>query len=119
MAYRIEYADGLRGTMFLMEGLVSDITAAARIADRPDPLSLLFYLGSGHHMQPNFFNPLCHHIEELIVNNRPPYPVERTLLTTGLSGAGVESLWLGEKPLATPHLNISYQVTEASTYRRT
>jgi hypothetical protein len=119
VAYRIEYADGLRGTMFLMEGLVSDITAAARIADRPDPLSLLFYLGSGHHMQPNFFNPLCHHIEELIVNNRPPYPVERTLLTTGLSGAGVESLWLGEKPLATPHLNISYQVAEASTYRRT
>jgi len=119
VAYRIEYADGLRATMLLLEGLVSDITVAARMTGRPQPLSLLFYLGSGHGMQPNFFNPLCHHIEDLILTGRSPYPVERTLLTTGLSGAGVESLWRGEELLDTPHLGIRYQVDETSTYRRT
>ena len=119
VAYCIEYADGLRATMLLMEGLVCDITAAARIAGRPDPLSLLFYLGSGHGMQPNFFNPLCHHIEDLILTGRSPYPIERTLLTTGLSGSGVTSLWKGEMPLATPHLDICYRVDETSTFRRT
>lgn len=118
VAYRIDYADGLRSTMLLLEGLVQDITAAARLADRPDPLSVLFYLGHGHGMQPNFFNPLCRHIEDLIVTGRPPYPVERTLLTTGLSIAGVESLWRGER-LDTPHLDIRYRVGATSTFRRT
>ncbi|MBQ42198.1 MAG: hypothetical protein CME15_07025 [Gemmatimonadetes bacterium] len=117
VAYRIEYTDGLKGTMFLVEGLVRDITAAVRLAERQDPLSLLFYLGAGHEMQPNFFNPMCHHIENLIVHGTPPFPIERTLLTTGLGIAGVTSLWREEK-LATPHLDIHYLVDPSSTFRR-
>ena len=117
VAYRIEYTDGLKGTMFLVEGLVRDITAAVRLADRQDPLSLLFYLGAGHEMQPNFFNPMCHHIENLIVHGTPPFPIERTLLTTGLGIAGVTSLWREEK-FATPHLDIRYLVDPSSTFRR-
>ncbi|MCZ6873316.1 MAG: hypothetical protein O7G88_07250, partial [bacterium] len=119
VAYRFEYADGLRATMLLLEGLVHDITIAARLKNQPDPLSLLFYLGSGHGMQPNFFNPLSHHIERMIATGQSPYPVERTLLTTGLTAAGIESLWLGQKALATPHLAIDYQVGRESTFWRT
>ena len=119
VAYRIEYVDGLRATMFLLEGVVRDITAAARITGQQEPLSVLFYLGGGHDMQPNFFNPLCHHIENLIATGQPPYPIERTLLTTGLSGAGCESLFQGETRLETPHLDIHYQVADTSTFQRT
>ena len=119
VAYRFEYADGLRATMLLMEGLVSDITVAARLKNQSEPLSLLFYLGSGHDMQPNFFNPLSHHMENMILTGQAPYPVERTLLTTGLTAAGIESLWLGQKPLKPPHLAISYQPERESTFRRT
>jgi len=119
VAYRIEYADGLRATMLLMAGLVKEMTVAARLQESADLFSLLFYLGAGHEMQPNFFNPLCHHIERMMLTGHPPYPIERTLLTTGLTAAGVESLWRGEQKLATPHLNIDYQVDEASTFRRT
>lgn len=118
VAYQLEYADGLRGTMLLLPGLVQDITAAARIAGQADPLSVLFYLGGGHNMQPNFFNPLCHHIEKLMADGSVPYPIERTLLTTGLSIAGVESLFQDGAKVATPHLDISYQVGESSTYAR-
>lgn len=119
VAYRFEYADGLRATMLLLEGLVSDITVAARLKDQSEPFSLLFYLGSGHGMQPNFFNPLSRHMEEMILTGQPPYPVERTLLTTGLTAAGVESLWRGQKRLETPHLAIQYQANRESTFRRT
>jgi hypothetical protein len=119
VAYRFEYADGLRASMLLMEGLVHDITAAARLKNRRDPFSLLFYLGSGHGMQPNFFNPLCFHMERMIATGKPPYPVERTLLTTGLTAAGIESLWRGQKRLDTPHLAIKYRTGEESTFRRT
>src|SRR5689334_3406826 len=44
VAYRIEYADGLRATMLLLNGLVSDFTVAARLKGRAEPLSTLFYL---------------------------------------------------------------------------
>lgn len=118
VAYLVEYRDGLRATMLLMQGLVQDFTVAARLKGDDDPFSLLFYLGSGHQMQPNFFNPLCRHIEGLMLEGASPYPIERTLLTTGLSIAGVESLYRGEK-LDTPHLDIAYQVGEESTFRRT
>ena len=118
-AYRYQYADGLRATILLIEGLVDDITVAARLKGQREPFSQLFYIGSGHHMQPNFFNPLVHHIEHLITTGQTPYPVERTLLTTGLTAAGVESIWLGQKPLETPHLDIQYQPRRESTFRRT
>ena len=119
VAYRFEYADGLRATMLLMEGLVQDITVAARLKNQQDPISLLFYLGYGHEMQPNFFSPLSHHMERMIATGTPPYPIERTLLTTGLAAAGIESLWQREKRMDTPHLDVQYQVSEESTFRRT
>ena len=119
VAYRFEYADGLRATMLLGQGITRDITAAVRIKNERDPLSTLFYLGKGHDTQPNFFNSLCHHMEQMILTGQPPYPVERTLLTTGLTAAGVESLYQGEKRLETPHLAIQYQVGKESTFRRT
>ncbi len=44
VAYRFEYADGLKATMLLMNGLVSDFTFAARLKGQSEPLSTLFYL---------------------------------------------------------------------------
>jgi hypothetical protein len=67
----------------------------------------------------NFFSPLVHHMEELFVSGKSPYPVERTLLTTGLTAAGVESLFLKGAKVETPHLAIKYQPTKESTFWRT
>ena len=44
VAYRFEYADGLKATMLLMNGLVGDFTFAARLKGQAEPLSTLFYL---------------------------------------------------------------------------
>ena len=44
VVYRFQYADGLKATMMLMNGLVDDFTFAARLKGRPQPLSTLFYL---------------------------------------------------------------------------
>ena len=43
-AYRIEYADGLKATMLLLEGLASPFHYAARIKGRKEILSTYFYL---------------------------------------------------------------------------
>lgn len=119
LAYRIEYVDGLRSTMLLANGLVGDITVAARLAGRPETFSTQMYLGADHGMQPHNFDPLVWHIELFLTSGKPSQPIERTLLTTGLVAAGVDSLANGGKPVETPHLAIRYQPNPNSTFRRT
>jgi hypothetical protein len=67
----------------------------------------------------NFFSPLVNNIEQMFLTGKPSYPVERTLLTTGLTAAGVESLYRNQARVETPHLAIPYQPTRESTYWRT
>ena len=47
-------------------------------------------------------------VERMFLSGKPPYPVERTLLTTGLVAAAMQSLAFGQKRLETPHLSIRY-----------
>ena len=96
--------------------LVSDFTFAARLKGRGEPLSTAMYLPPREVC--NFFTPLAHHCETLFLTRKAPYPIERTLLTTGMTAAGVESLWRGGKRLETPHLAVRYQPTDESTFWR-
>ena len=45
----------------------------------------------------NFFSPLVNNMEKMFLTGKATYPVERTLLTTGLTAAGVESLYREQK----------------------
>jgi hypothetical protein len=112
--YRFEYADGLKATMLLMNGLVQDFTFAARLKDRPEPLSTLFYLPPNPNVV--YSAALMSRAEELFVTGRAPYPLERTLLTTGLVAAGMQSLGSGQKRLETPHLAVRYQAPRESLF---
>jgi len=119
-AYRFEYADGLKATVVQFQrdsrtdpGVVGDRTLATRLKGG-DIFSLLFYLP--YYSMRNFFNPQVHHIETLFRTNKSPYPVERTLLTTGMTAAGIESLFQKQKRLETPHLAIRYRPTKKSTF---
>ena len=116
VAYRFEYADGLKATMLLLEGLVHDFTFAARIKGRREPLSTLMYVDG--RKPRHFFNAQLNAVEQMFLTGKPTYPIERTLLTTGLTAAGVESLWRGQRRLETPHLAIRYQPTADSTFWR-
>jgi hypothetical protein len=117
LVYSFQYGDCLKATMMLVEGLVHDFTFAARFKDSRELLSTQMYLPGG--LAPaNFFNPLVNNIEKMFLTGEPTYPVERTLLTTGLTAAGVESLWQGERLLETPHLDIRYHPTAESTFWR-
>ncbi|MFO0910010.1 MAG: hypothetical protein U0794_16960 [Isosphaeraceae bacterium] len=116
VAYRVEYRDGLRATMLLMNGLVGDFTFAARLKGTAEPLSTLFYLPPNPNV--TYSASLMSKAEELFLTGRPPYPIERTLLTTGLVEAGVRSLAQGQKRLETPHLAIAYQAPRESQFLR-
>jgi hypothetical protein len=121
VAYRYEHADGLMSTMILLTGLVEDFNFAARIEGRAEPFSTQMYLPMppGRTTLANFFSPLVNHAEKMFLTGKPSYPVERTLLTTGLTAAGMESLYREEKRYDTPHLGIRYEAPRESTYWRT
>ena len=55
----------------------------------------------------------------MFLSGEPTYPDERTLLTSGLVIAGVESLDQDQSRQETQNLTISYQPTPESTFWRT
>jgi hypothetical protein len=116
IAYRFEYADGVRATMLLMNGLVGDFTFAARLKGKSEPLSTLFALPPNPNVV--YSAALMSKAEEMFMTGKPPYPIERTLLTTGLVAAAVKSLAEGQKRLLTPHLAVHYQAPRESTFWR-
>ena len=121
IAYQYEHRDGLKSTMILMNGLVQDFNFAAYIGTDGQVLSTQMYLP----MPParttlaNFFSPLVNNIEKMFLTGEATYPVERTLLTTGLVAAGVDSLAAEGAKQETPHLGVAYQPAESSTFWRT
>ena len=121
LAFRCEYADGLKATLLLLEGLTMGWTFAARLKKPQRLLSTHFYLpapGVGRSGEANFFSPLVNGIEKMFLTGEATYPVERTLLTSGMTEAGVDSLWRGQRRIETPHLAVRYRPTPESTYRR-
>ncbi len=118
IAYRYEHMDGLPSTMILMNGLVKDFNFAARLKGAERPLSTQMYLP----MPPkwttlaSFFTPQVNNVERMFLTGVPSYPLERTLLTTGLVAAGVDSLQQDGARVETPHLDVRYGAPPASTF---
>jgi len=121
VAYRYEHNDGLKCTMMLMNGLVRDFNFAATLEGVAKPFSTQMYLPmpDGRTTLADFFNPLSNNMEKMFLSGKPTIPIERTLLTTGLTAAGVDSLYAGQARVETPHLAIRYRPAAESTFWRT
>ena len=121
IAYQYEHLDGVVSTMILMNGLVQDFNFAARIDGEAKPLSTQMYLPMppARSTLANFFSPQVNNVESMFLTGKPSYPVERTLLTTGLVAAAVDSLHHDQVRIDTPHLDIAYQPNPESTFWRT
>jgi hypothetical protein len=120
VAYRYEHLDGLKCTMLLMGGLVRDFNFAADLEGSSKPFSTEMYLPmpDGRTTLASFFSPLVNGMEKMFLTGKPTYPIERTLLTTGLTAAGMESLYRNQTRFETPHLAVRYQPTTESTFER-
>ena len=96
IGYFIEHIDGFRTAVF-MTG-IRDFNYAGWIGKEGKILSCQMYLPMPGHgsATADFFNPLIRHAEEMILTGKQPYPVERTLLTSGMVIAAVTSLHTGK-----------------------
>jgi hypothetical protein len=111
----IQYRDGLRGAVLNASGGGNHWHFACRTADSSKPLATSFYVGPWNNR--NLFKALAHAVQVHFHQRRAPIPIERTLLTTGLVEAGVESHARGDLPYATPHLEIAYQPSDFHALR--
>lgn len=105
--YLIEYHDGLKATVAMANGLARQFGFAVKLRGRKEPLAFMYQLQDakpyGH------FAYLTHAIENMIHTGKPSYPVERTLLTTGIMDRVMHSLAEGGKRYTTPELKIGYE----------
>ena len=115
-AYFIEYNDGLRATLLMLNGAVRDYCFAAKLKDEPVPVSTQFFLTP----TPNVTYSACliAKIEELFETGVAPYPAERTLLVSGTLESCLTSRLQGHIRLETPHLNVEYRAPAESQYAR-
>ena len=118
IGYLIEHVDGFRTTLFL--AAIRDFNYAGLRADNNKVVSCQMYLPMPGQSATtaDFFNPLTRHIEELFINRATNYPVERTLLTSGMVIAAVDSLHQGQVPIETPEMRVTYKAPRESQFRR-
>ncbi|MEZ4705841.1 MAG: hypothetical protein R3A44_01465 [Caldilineaceae bacterium] len=111
--FLVEYRDGFKGAALMLNGYVEDLAYGARVND--EIVATEFFLAPG---PPHaHFSYLSLNIEEMFVTGRPSYPVERTLLTTGILEAALDSRFQGHVRLETPHLAVAYQPVESAPWR--
>jgi hypothetical protein len=114
-AYCIEYRDGTRATLLMLEGAIMDFNFSAKVAGQ-GLVSTQFFMSPA----PNdtFSACLAGKVEQLFQTRSAPYPVQRTLLTTGLLEACLDSKHRLNQRLETPQLAIAYEPPAESQYAR-
>ena len=105
--YLINYLDGTEGVLAMLDGITSEFTVAAELANNSDVFAQWYRLEMtapyGH------FAKLVAGIEQFFRTNRVTAPIERTLLTTGILDRAMHGYLQNGKRLATPELAIRYR----------
>src|SRR5436305_380678 len=85
----VTYRDGLRAVMLKVGSSSTRWNFACRLEGEESPRATSFYVGPWDNRC--LFKALSHAIQTHFRERRPPYPVERTLLTTGILDAAMDS----------------------------
>ncbi|MDB6040982.1 MAG: hypothetical protein JWM99_4823 [Verrucomicrobiales bacterium] len=117
VGYFIEHLDGLKTTTLTCNGLVQDFTyAGLTVADQIISCQMQLPMPTVVSTNADFFNPLVHHIEQMVNTGCAPYPIERTLLTSGMTLFSVQSLKGEFKKIETSELKVAYHAPKASQF---
>lgn len=105
--YLIEYRDGTKATVAMGTGFTHEFTCGVTIRGQAEPFTVVYLAQDG----PPFghFEHLLRAVEHMFRTGKSAYPVERTLLTTGILDAALHSLADHNRRLDTPQLAVTYQ----------
>ena len=110
--FLLEYADGFRATTLMLDRHLKGFGYAAWVGG--EVVSTEFNQTDSLH---EAFTYLGLNLQEMFLNGRPQYPVERTLLTSGALSALMESRYRGHVRVDTPHLTVAYAPAEKPPMR--
>ncbi len=113
----LSYKDGTKATVLKVGSTSDRWNFACRVRGQARPLATAFYNGPWGNR--NLFAALSHAIIHCFQTGRSPYPVERTLLASGVLDAAMHSHAAGGKPVDTPQLEFAYQPRDFRTFRET
>ena len=102
--FLLEYADGLQAATLMLNGYTQGFGFAARRNGQVEGMRVLLPDSPHPH-----FSYLSLNIQQMFLTGRPPYPVERTLLVSGVLEALLDSRYQGHERIETPHLQVTYQ----------
>jgi hypothetical protein len=100
--FLIRYVDGLQATAGMFNSVGECFGFSGQIQGDSEPKTTVFALEGGRPY--GHFGHLLRAIEKMVLTGRPSYPVERTLLTTGILAALLQSRAEGGREIRTPHL---------------
>ena len=110
----IEYRDGFRAAALTLKGYTRTKGFAARSSNSVESCEFSMH-GDPH----PHFSYLSLNIEEMFVTGVPSYPVERTLLVSGMVEAALDSRYQGCARVETPHLDVVYRSHESLPWHPT
>ncbi len=109
----LEYNDGFRGGALMLPGVANEYLFALRLKGEQQARGTLLYDPPENS---NNFSQLVHGMNQMFTTGTTPYPVERTLLTTGALSFLMESAHQGHVRMETPMLRIEYPAPRESYY---
>ena len=113
----LTYRDGLRATVLKYGTSSNRWNFACRVKGEPQIQATAMFNGPWGNR--NLFKALSHSVQHFFRTGRAPYPVERTLLVSGVLDAAMWSHELKGCRINTPNLEWSYSPTEFSAFRET
>ena len=113
--FLIRYTDGLRGTILHLSGIVQEFAYAARRNDGQVDAVEFYLQNEGPFAH---FGYLCRNVESFFKTGIAPYPPQRTLLTTGIIDAVMNSRHEDHRVVDTSQdLQISYSSYDQMPFR--
>jgi hypothetical protein len=111
----LTYKDGLRAAVIKVGSSSTRWNFACTLRGDPKPYATRFYVGPWQNR--NLFKALSHAIQHFFRTGKAPYPVERTLLVSGVLDASMHSRARAGEMIRTPHLEFGYPARDFLAFR--
>ena len=107
--YFVEHLDGFRTSIFLTD--IRDFNYAGLRSDNGEIVGcqMMLPMPGRNATTADFFNPLTRNVEQMFMTGATAYPIERTLLTSGILDRALTSRSQKHAKLMTPELAVRYQ----------
>ena len=110
----LTYKDGFKATVLRIGG-ANRWNFACRFKGKREIHATNFYVGPWQNR--NLFKALAHAIQNHFIHGKAPYPLQRTLLATGILDASMHSRYEAGKVMQTPELEFAYRPMDFRSMR--